>query len=100
MIAGSALLVAGPAGSGKSTVAIQFLAEGVKQGEPGVLAMFEETPLKYLEQAQGFDIDLEEMARTNMLKQVYVRALDLSADETLFQIQAAVRETLKPATIR
>jgi circadian clock protein KaiC len=58
LIEGSALLVAGPAGSGKSTVAIQFLAEGVKQNEPGVLAMFEETPLKYLEQARGFNVDL------------------------------------------
>lgn len=92
MIAGSALLVAGPAGSGKSTVAIQFLAEGVKQGEPGVLAMFEETPQKYLEQARGFEIDLEEMSRRNMLKQVYVRPLDLSVDETLFEIQAAVKD--------
>jgi circadian clock protein KaiC len=92
IIVGSALLMAGPAGSGKSTVAIQFLAEGVKQGEPGVLAMFEETPLKYLEQARGFDINLEEMGRANMLKQVYVRPLDLSVDETLFEIQAAVRE--------
>jgi circadian clock protein KaiC len=92
LVAGSALLVAGPAGSGKSTVAIQFLAEGVKHGEPGVLAMFEETPLKYLEQAKGFDIDLDEMTRTKLLKQVYVRPLDLSVDETLFEIQSAARE--------
>lgn len=89
--AGSALLVSGPAGSGKSTVAIQFLAEGVAKGEPGVLAMFEETPLKYLEQAQGFGIDLEEMTRNRMLKQVYLRPLDLSVDETLFEIQMAVK---------
>jgi circadian clock protein KaiC len=92
IIAGSAILIAGPAGSGKSTVAIQFLAEGVKQAEPGVLAMFEETPFKYLEQARGFGIDLEEMSRAKMLKVVYVRPLDLSVDETLFEIQAAVKE--------
>ena len=59
---GSAMLVAGPAGSGKSSLAIQFLAEGVKNGETGVLAMFEETPRKYLEQAKGFGLDLQEMA--------------------------------------
>src|SRR6266567_9197985 len=59
---GSAMLVAGPAGSGKSSLAIQFLVEGVQQGEPGVLAMFEETPRKYLEQATGFGIDLHGMA--------------------------------------
>jgi circadian clock protein KaiC len=92
IVAGSALLVSGPAGSGKSTVAIQFLAEGVKQGEPGVLAMFEETPLKYLEQAQGFGIDLQKMSDDRTVKQVYLRPLDLSVDETLYEIQMAVKE--------
>jgi circadian clock protein KaiC len=92
IVAGSALLVSGPAGSGKSSIAIQFLAEGAKRGESGVLAMFEETPIKYLEQAKGFGIDLEELSRTNMIKQVYVRPLDLSVDETLHEIQAAVLE--------
>jgi circadian clock protein KaiC len=91
-LAGSAILVAGPAGSGKSTVAIQFLAEGVRQNEPGVLAMFEETPNKYLEQAAGFGLNMKEMADRNMLKLVYLRPLDLSVDETLHEIQMAVKE--------
>jgi circadian clock protein KaiC len=90
--AGSALLVAGPAGSGKSSVAIQFLAEGVRQGEPGVLAMFEETPVKYLEQAKGFGLDLQKIADEKMLKLIYLRPLDLSVDETLHEIQTAVDE--------
>lgn len=92
IVAGSALLVCGPAGSGKSTVAIQFLAEGVAQGETGVLAMFEETPLKYLEQAQGYGIDLQRMSDERKIWPVYLRPLDLSVDETLHQIQNAVRE--------
>jgi circadian clock protein KaiC len=91
-IAGSALLVAGPAGSGKSTVAIQFLAEGVRENELGVLALFEETPNKYLEQAAGFGLNLQEMADQNMLKLVYLRPLDLSVDETLHEIQTAVEK--------
>jgi circadian clock protein KaiC len=89
---GSAMLVAGPAGSGKSSLAIQFLAEGVKHGEAGVLAMFEETPLKYLEQAKGFGLDLQEMADRKRLKLIYLRPLDLSVDETLHEIQAGVEE--------
>jgi circadian clock protein KaiC len=89
---GSALLVAGPAGSGKSSLAIQFLAEGVKHGEPGVLAMFEETPVKYLEQAKGFGLDLQEMADKKQLNLIYLRPLDLSVDETLHEIQAGVDE--------
>ncbi len=89
---GSAMLVAGPAGSGKSSLAIQFLAEGVKHGERGVLAMFEETPVKYLEQAKGFGLDLQEMADKKQLKLIYLRPLDLSVDETLHEIQAGVDE--------
>ena len=89
---GSAMLVAGPAGSGKSSLAIQFLAEGVQQGEPGVLAMFEETPVKYLEQAKGFGLDLQQMADEKKLNLIYLRPLDLSVDETLHEIQAGVEE--------
>ena len=41
---GSSLLLAGPSGSGKSIMASQFIAEGLRQGEPGVVAIFEELP--------------------------------------------------------
>jgi circadian clock protein KaiC len=89
-LTGNALLVAGPAGSGKTTTAIQFIAEGVKQGEPGVMALFEETTPKYLDQAKGFGFDLEKMVGDGKLEIVYIRPLDLSVDETLYAIQAAV----------
>ena len=36
------VLVAGPAGSGKSALATHFIAEGLKQGETGLIAVFEE----------------------------------------------------------
>jgi circadian clock protein KaiC len=89
-LTGNAMLVAGPAGSGKTTTAIQFIAEGVKQGEPGVMAIFEETTPKYLDQAKGFGFDLEKMVEGGKLEIVYIRPLDLSVDETLYAIQAAV----------
>jgi circadian clock protein KaiC len=87
---GNAVLVAGPVGSGKTTTAIQFLAEGVKHREPGVLIMFEETTPKYLDQARSFGFDLEAMVNDGLLEIVYVRPLDLSVDETLYAIQTAV----------
>ena len=89
---GSAMLVAGPAGSGKSSIAIQFLAEGIQHGEPGVLAIFEETPQKYLEQARGFGIDLQAFVDAGTLKLIYLRPLDLSVDETLHEIQVSVEQ--------
>jgi circadian clock protein KaiC len=89
-LTGNAVLIAGPAGSGKTTTAIQFIAEGVKRGEPGVMAIFEETTPKYLDQARGFGFDLEKMIEAGKLEIIYIRPLDLSVDETLYAIQAAV----------
>jgi len=87
---GNAVLVAGPVGSGKTTAAVQFLDEGVKHREPGVLVIFEETTPKYLDQARSFGIDLEAMVKEGLLEIVYVRPLDLSVDETLYAIQVAI----------
>jgi circadian clock protein KaiC len=87
---GNALLVAGPVGSGKTTIAVQFLDEGASRGEPGVLIIFEETAPKYLDQAHTLGFDLEAHAKAGLLEIVYVRPLDLSVDETLYAIQTAV----------
>lgn len=87
---GNAVLVAGPVGSGKSTTAVQFIAEGVARGESGVVVIFEETAPKYLDQARALGFDLEDMCRRGLLEVVYVRPLDLSMDETLYAIQTAV----------
>src|SRR5436190_9542883 len=81
---GNGILVAGPVGSGKSTMAVQFIAEGVGRGEPGVVAIFEETAPKYLDQAKALGFDLEDMTRRGLLEVVYVRPLDLSMDEALY----------------
>jgi circadian clock protein KaiC len=89
---GNALLMAGPVGCGKTTAAVQFLSEGVAQGEPGVLVIFEETIAKYLDQAASLGFDLQDMAVRGLLEIVYVRPLDLSVDETLYAIQTAVEK--------
>lgn len=41
---GYSLLIAGPSGSGKSILAASFLAEGARNGETGVIAVFEQRP--------------------------------------------------------
>jgi circadian clock protein KaiC len=87
---GHAMLIAGPTGCGKTITAVQFLAEGGKRREPGVLVIFEETTPKYLDQARSMGCDLEQLSNEGLLEIVYVRPLDLSVDETLYAIQMAV----------
>jgi circadian clock protein KaiC len=86
---GDSVLVTGPSGSGKSVLATQFIVEGVSKGEPGVLVVFEEHPKEYIHRAEGLGFRLEEMIEKRMLEVMYLRPLDLSPDETLFEIREA-----------
>lgn len=89
---GTSTLIAGPSGSGKSTLASQFIAEGLRHGERGVVAVFEEIPAEYTHRAAKFGLDFDTPQREGKLKVIYIRPLDLSVDETVHEIVAAVKE--------
>ncbi|HLM66805.1 MAG TPA: ATPase domain-containing protein [Longimicrobium sp.] len=86
---GDSVLVTGPSGSGKSVLATQFIADGVAKREPGVLVVFEEHPKEYVHRAAGLGFPLQEMIAEGVLEVMYLRPLDLSPDETLFEIREA-----------
>lgn len=89
---GDSLLVAGSSGTGKSLLGTQFIVEGIRLGEPGIVAMFEERPEEYAERAASFGLDLDTPQKEGTLKLLYIRPLDLSVDETVREIIDAVRE--------
>jgi KaiC/GvpD/RAD55 family RecA-like ATPase len=60
--AGRAILVCGRAGTGKTTLAAQFLAQGLGQDEPGVLVSVDQKPRHLLHDAARFGWGLEEAA--------------------------------------
>jgi circadian clock protein KaiC len=88
--AGDSALVAGPAGSGKTALCAQFIAEGVRQDERGVIAVFEEHPTEYVSRAETLGVRMKEMIRAEKLQMLYLRPLDLSVDETLQALVDAV----------
>jgi circadian clock protein KaiC len=90
VIAGDAVMLTGPAGSGKSTVATQFIVEGLANGETGVIAVFEEYPEEYLARANTRNPDVGKMIAAGKLEVIYLRPLDLSVDEALAAILEAV----------
>ncbi len=90
---GDSLLIAGSSGTGKSVIARQFIAAGLRQGEPGIVAVFEERPEEYAARAESFGLDLEGPQRDGMLKVIYLRPLDLSVDETMQEILDAIEKT-------
>ena len=89
---GDSLLAAGPSGAGKTVLGIQFIAEGLRHGEPGIVAMFEELPDEYVERAARFGFDFSTPQKEGKLKIIYLRPLDLSVDETVHEVVNAVEE--------
>lgn len=89
---GDSLLVAGPSGSGKSVLGSQFIAEGLRHGEPGIVATFEELPAEYAQRAAKLGFDFDTPQKNGTLKIVYLRPLDLSVDETVHEVVNAVKE--------
>jgi circadian clock protein KaiC len=89
---GDSLLLAGPSGGGKSILATQFIAEGLRQGEPGIVAVFEEIPAEYIQRAAMFGYDFDTPQKNGTLKIIYLRPLDLSVDETVHEIVDSVRQ--------
>lgn len=58
---GTVNLVRGAAGTGKTSLAFQFLAEGARRGEPGVFITFEEFPDSLYRDAESLGIDLRRL---------------------------------------
>lgn len=90
---GDSLLIAGSSGTGKSLLATQFIAAGLRNGEPGIVAVFEERPEEYAGRAKIFGLDLEEGEKDGKLQIIYLRPLDLSVDETMQAILDGVKAT-------
>ncbi len=90
ILEGDSLLVAGPSGTGKSALATQFIAEGLRHGEPGIMAIFEERPDGYTQRAGSFGLNLKTAQEKGTLEILYLRPLDLSVDETMQEILDAI----------
>ncbi len=87
---GYAVLVAGPSGSGKTVLSNQFIIEGVRTGEKGIVAIFEKRPNDYLQTTPRGE-EFAQMVKDGQLEVLYLRPLDLSIDETLIELRDAVR---------
>ncbi|MFZ6644811.1 RAD55 family ATPase [Undibacterium sp. TJN25] len=81
------LLVVGPSGSGKTVLATQFLAEGARIGERGVIASFEKSPNQLL------SLQLDKLVKNGDVGLINTRTLDLSLDEILHDLVEMINHT-------
>jgi circadian clock protein KaiC len=90
--AGSATLLAGPTGSGKTTMGIQFVVEGLRRGERCLLVNFQENPTQLAHQIAGIGGQLDGDAR-DRLELLYYSAVELSIDRIVVSIFRALRRS-------
>ena len=84
---GYSLLIAGPSGSGKSILAAEFLVEGARLGETGVIAAFEQRATLSRGPA------LADLIVSERVKVVDTRAESLSVDEIAMMLVDEVRRS-------
>ena len=90
--AGSSTLILGPAGTGKSLVAIVFLAAAVARGEKVALFVFDEELGLLFARMKTLGIDLEAMQRAGKLFIEQVDAAELSPGEFAHRVRKRVDE--------
>jgi circadian clock protein KaiC len=90
---GDSVLISGSSGTGKSLLSSQFIAAGLRDGEPGIVAVFEERPEEYAARANSFGLHLDESLNSGDLHIMYLRPLDLSVDETMQEILDAMKRS-------
>jgi circadian clock protein KaiC len=78
---GSSVLVLGPAGTGKSLLALTFVAAAMAQGEKAAMFVFDEEIGLFFNRAKGLGIDMQAMVDTGKLMIEQVDAAELSPGE-------------------
>ncbi|WP_262297865.1 ATPase domain-containing protein [Microvirga sesbaniae] len=89
---GSSTLVMGPAGSGKSLLAVQFAVSAVQRGEKAALLVFDEELGLLLDRTRLMGIDLEAMRAAGNLFIEQVDAAELSPGEFTHRVRTQVDE--------
>jgi circadian clock protein KaiC len=86
---GAITLITGPTGAGKTLISLHFLFNGADNGEPGVLAAFQENPTQLGRIASGFGWDINR-PDVHVLSRSPV---DLYVDEWVYDLLACIDRT-------
>ncbi len=69
---GNVILVEGSAGTGKTTLGLEFIYRGATEfGEPGLIVLFEVSPLKIIRDAAQFGWDFRELEQQGKIRIIF-----------------------------
>ncbi|MBA3463661.1 MAG: AAA family ATPase [Deltaproteobacteria bacterium] len=89
--AAGATLLEGPTGAGKTTLALQFILEGLKRGESGLYVNFQENPTQLARSIESLGWNFDE-ARKKGLHLLYASPVELQIDSILVELFRTIKE--------
>jgi circadian clock protein KaiC len=89
---GSSTLILGPAGTGKSLLALTFVAGAVNRGERAAMFVFDEELGLLIERAKGLGIDLQRMVDDDQLVLEQIDAAELTPGELSARVRRCVED--------
>lgn len=87
---GTATIISGPSGVGKTTVGMQFMKEAAGRGERSVVYTFEEGVDSLTNRCESINIPIRSMINTGLLSVVQVEPLRYSPEEFAQQVRKEV----------
>jgi len=88
---GSTTLLAGPTGSGKTTIAMHFALEGIRRGEPSLYVHFQENPTQMARLIRAFGTEPAD-AESRGLHLLYASPVELQIDSIVVEIFRLIRD--------
>jgi circadian clock protein KaiC len=89
---GSSVLILGPAGTGKSLLALTFIVGAIKRGEKAAMFVFDEELGLLFERAKGLGIDLQAMSDSGNLTIEQIDAAEMTPGELSSRVRYCVEE--------
>ena len=89
---GSSMLILGPAGTGKSLLALTFVVGAINRGEKAAMFVFDEELGLLFERAKGLGLDLQEMVDSGNLTIEQVDAAELTPGELSARVRRCVEK--------
>jgi circadian clock protein KaiC len=89
---GTSTLLLGPAGCGKSTIAIRYAVSAVERGDRAALFTFDETLATLVIRAKGLGMDIRKHADSGRLLLRQVDAAELSPGQFVYEIRQLVEK--------
>lgn len=89
---GSATLLAGQSGTGKTILSLKFLDEGARLNQKGLYVSFEETPPNLFSLAKTTGVELDRLIREERVILRHFSPVELSVDKFHYQLISLIKE--------